>query len=78
MIDAWGWGTLSFVPGAVDALAGTPEAVEAPQSVLSPFGTLFTTVAWLVLVGLHLWCFRRLVAAREVLPETPQRPAGEP
>lgn len=31
---------------------------------LTPFGTLSTTLAWLVLVALNAWCFHRIVRGR--------------
>lgn len=36
------------------AAAGTPVQ-------LNPFGTLSTTLAWLLLVALNAWCFQRIV-----------------
>lgn len=28
---------------------------------LNPFGEWFITATWLVLLGLNLWCFRKLI-----------------
>lgn len=36
------------------AAAGTPVQ-------LNPFGTLSTLAAWLVLIALNAWCFRRIL-----------------
>ena len=48
-------------PGA----PGSGEVVNAlankPQVQLNPFGTWLTVATWCALVGINLWCFRRIV-----------------
>ena len=62
MIDAWGWGPFDIGSGIVRLVTETTMDPDIPQAELNPFGTLFTVVSWMVLMGLNLWCFLRLLA----------------
>lgn len=57
-------------PTTGNALAGET-AVRAlannAQVELNPFGTWLTVITWCALVGINLWCFRRIVRKQ---PET--------
>lgn len=46
-----------------DPTGGTGEATRAAAPVveLNPFGTALTMVAWLSLIAINLWCFRRIL-----------------
>ncbi len=39
----------------------TAFAVSGTPIELNPFGTLSTLAAWLVLIALNAWCFRRIL-----------------
>ena len=47
-----------------DPATGVTNAAAAgstPQVELSPFGTLITVITWATLIGINLWCFRKLL-----------------
>lgn len=48
-------GTTGSSEGVVETLANNA------QVELNPFGTWLTVITWCALVGINLWCFRRIV-----------------
>ena len=62
MHDAWGWGPFDIAVAIVRTVSETAKYAQIEPPPLNPFGTWFTVVAWVVLVGLNAWCFWRLLS----------------
>jgi hypothetical protein len=46
------------------AAAETAEGAVTPGVIMNPFGLAFVALTWLVLIGLNLWCLRKLLRNR--------------
>ncbi|MHC4822557.1 MAG: hypothetical protein ACYTEP_00895 [Planctomycetota bacterium] len=54
---------LTFLTGSdpVGGGEGAKELAAAAQVELNPFGTWLTVITWCALVGINLWCFRKVL-----------------
>ena len=54
----------AFAPALTAASEAAEVAAAQAQVQLNPFGTLSTTLAWMVLVAVNGWCFQRILRHR--------------
>ena len=59
LIDSVGDFVAASTTGDLVAGSAAAETLPAP---LNSFGTAFTVVSWVLLLGLNLWCFLRLLS----------------
>jgi len=54
-----------FTALVTDEAAGSAVAGGAAEVMMNPFGVAFVAITWAMLVGLNLWCLRKLLKHRD-------------
>ncbi len=55
-------------PAVTDGAAAAADGAGPIEVIMNPFGIAFVGLTWAVLVGLNLWCLRKLLRHRKTRP----------